>query len=370
MAEPHEDEYPLTVTVVSFGYESGFGQDFIKHSEGTFHHLDVREFLHKDPSSVVGHNENGTFAQTQMCVFGQEGFPQLTTKILDLVGKGCRCLALGCRKGNHRSDTTGRCVEDILNLTCNEKGTGQRIYNCKHFSLNEAYGWKGFRAMQNDIEAWMQDPWHLADGGYRERRCRYAYEACMRSKSSAKGWTTIHSGVEAVIMESEEEVKSEDDPEEVLTPTCKVKPHPPMLPPPPVPGWLDNKKEQPVKEESVRGAKRGRAASSDEDDAWVTFSQDASVWNSLLVEAGVDKSARQELLLLAQHSTTGHEEANSIIGKILKKRSDKQDMHNTSAFVHRCVCNARQTMGSWRWSSESDSGGKSSAAASGKSSRW
>ena len=48
-----------------------------------------------------------------------------------------------------------------------------------------------------------------------------------------------------------------------------------------------------------------------------------------------------QLYALAQ---VDYESANAVIGKLLKKRSDRQELHNVSGFVSRCVRNARHTV--------------------------
>ena len=79
----------------------------------------------------------------------------------------------------------------------------------------------------------------------------------------------------------------------------------------------------------------------------MTFDKDIKVWKSTLDEFGIDRNAMQELFLLAQ---ANYDEANSIVGKLLKKRNDNNEPRNASAFVHRCVVNARNTMYDHNWS--------------------
>ncbi len=77
---------------------------------------------------------------------------------------------------------------------------------------------------------------------------------------------------------------------------------------------------------------------------WVTFDRDATRWDDILKEHGVDSTARQELFCLAQFSEHGYREANSIMAKLLKKAADGERLGNISGFVHRCVLNARDNM--------------------------
>ena len=50
------------------------------------------------------------------------------------------------------------------------------------------------------------------------------------------------------------------------------------------------------------------------------------------------------LIALSQLSPKGYEEAISIVGKLLKGVSDGTAIGNYSAFVHRCVENARRAI--------------------------
>lgn len=56
---------------------------------------------------------------------------------------------------------------------------------------------------------------------------------------------------------------------------------------------------------------------------------------------GVDRDAKMQLFALAQ---IDYESANAIIAKLLKKRSDRDELRNVSGFVSRCVRNSRHTI--------------------------
>ena len=63
-----------------------------------------------------------------------------------------------------------------------------------------------------------------------------------------------------------------------------------------------------------------------------------------MIAAQCDEVAVCELVLLAQHSPEGHIEANSILKKLFKSRSDKRAIDNPSAFIHGCCKNAREKL--------------------------
>ena len=83
------------------------------------------------------------------------------------------------------------------------------------------------------------------------------------------------------------------------------------------------------------------AVSVHEAEPWVYVGQfDASKWNDVLVEYGVDTSARQQLFLLSQHSVAGAQAANDIMHNVMNTAS----IRNPSAFVYSAVVRARQAL--------------------------
>lgn len=74
---------------------------------------------------------------------------------------------------------------------------------------------------------------------------------------------------------------------------------------------------------------------------WAHFEQDPKWWLSVLNAVGCDETAQQELFLLAQHDENGYKAANHLMSKLLKKKTDNEMPRNVSAFVHKCVLNAR-----------------------------
>ena len=361
------------VLIVSFGFETKSGATFLADVEDSeFKIVDLRKKLPKDPSVVVGHQENGSHPQTQRAVYSQAGFPNVIIDSLLKFESGVDMLALGCTHGWHRSDTAARALEDIANSLVDQRGN--RLYNAKHFGLSSAYGRRGFEQMIRDAKEWISSPWCLVEGGPREPRQSFGYEACMGSRLAAEGWQTIreylddnYPGPAATAVPGAAAEDEERDRGQPLLP------RPPAVPPP---THLVGEPQDAAKEERQhaddaaheptidnrpsRGAKRGRGTDvDDEGDSWITFSSDPEVWSKFLDEAGVDVTAKQELFLLCQHSKEGYEHGNSIIAKILKKRADREAISNISGFVHRCVVNARSQMGSWAFrSSASSSGGK------------
>ena len=369
--EDDEVHEPQGVTIVSFGYQQKSGKDWLEDAADVFTVVDAREYLKRDPSSAVGHEQNGTFLQTQQVVFSQAGIVELLEQLTEFIDSGdTDKLGVGCRMGMHRADTVCRALEDSLNMMVDAEG--RRLYNAKHFGLTSALGRKGYLQMLTEAKKWSRQPWVVMEGGPQARRNRFGYQGCSGSEAASKNWNAFHDWLDA---------------------SYHTLPTPPALlpPPPPPPQAIEVKEEEAEGEAEAEAAERERivqaaltagAETSSQDsrkrgrtlEPWETFSRDASVWVDVLSDAGVDKVARQELFLLAQHSDAGFGEANSIIGKLLKKAADRDLPRNASAFVHSCVCKARGDIGSWSYyggsssSSSAPKGGKGKG--KDKSKRW
>jgi len=81
---------------------------------------------------------------------------------------------------------------------------------------------------------------------------------------------------------------------------------------------------------------------SDLHEPWMSFEPSPDAWRRVLIdEFNCDRTSVQEIFCLAQHSEEGWKGANSIIAKLLKKKSDGDPLHNPSAFVHSCARNTR-----------------------------
>ena len=83
---------------------------------------------------------------------------------------------------------------------------------------------------------------------------------------------------------------------------------------------------------------------------WQSFTFAVEHWVGLLVEIGADRTAQQELSLLAQDGEARATAANHIFSKILKKHADKEKVRSWSKFVHSCCKNARHQLEHQRWS--------------------
>jgi hypothetical protein len=360
MAPDREAPTPFPIAIVSFGYKDKNSKDVQKFLESMGCYDDVvdcRDFLQRDPSVSVGHNVNGSNEGTQRAVFGQDGFCDLMECLLTKAGSSsCNGIVTPvCNHGCHRSDTAGRMTTDILNQVTND--VGDRIYNARYFAFHDVWKWEGVKQQLDDVKRWIAEPWTLTPGGPKPREQRYGYEAAMGNSKAAQQWGDVQQWFEqhfwsvpkAVqaddVVHDEPRAKrarSDDVPREGGRPDQpqwaaaaaaaaniiaggefppQPPPQVPMPPPGPPPSHI-----QP---------------------AYVTFGCDPHVWNDLMMEMGVDGTARAELFLLAQHSQRGYEACNSIIGKLLKKKADQEFVGNPSGFVHRAVCNARGTLQAW-----------------------
>ena len=77
---------------------------------------------------------------------------------------------------------------------------------------------------------------------------------------------------------------------------------------------------------------------------WQSFTFDVEHYVGLMDEIGADRTAQQELFLLAQNGEAGRAAANNIVAKILKKQADQEVVYSWSKFVHSCCLNARHKL--------------------------
>ena len=84
----------------------------------------------------------------------------------------------------------------------------------------------------------------------------------------------------------------------------------------------------------------------DEIPAWATLDMSAEHCYTMLREKfKLDEDAVQDIFLLAQHSQRGHEYANMVVAKLLKKRQHHEVLRKPSAIVHVSCKNARHFLG-------------------------
>ena len=84
------------VTIVSFGFETKSGKAFLHDvSDVSFEVVDPWESLPRDPNAAVGHCQNGSYSQTQVTVFSQDGFGPFIKSLVSKVSGTCirRCVS-------------------------------------------------------------------------------------------------------------------------------------------------------------------------------------------------------------------------------------------------------------------------------------
>ena len=316
------------VCVVSFGFDTNLGNRLLdtiadEATYGEWVIKDIRKDLKKDPATAIGHGEDGRSAQTQKIVIGQPNFPQLIHDLCKLVADGDRQLAIGCRPGCHRADTAARFLCEVLNYVTDTNGN--RLFTARRYGISSCYGKKDFYHIMGQIKVWNASPWCVMEAAT-VKRDLYAYDAAMHTEASAQNWDQAWKLV------------------------FELWPSEPEGQPQPPAADEDNELPEPPK---------SKQRCSEGSESWSTFDRRVEVWNDTLITWSIDTTARMELFLLAQHSDDGYKEANAVIAKLLKKKSDNETMKNPSAFVHACVQNARSLIshndGANHWHSRSRS---------------
>ena len=74
----------------------------------------------------------------------------------------------------------------------------------------------------------------------------------------------------------------------------------------------------------------------------------AATWRKELIGWGVDRDACMRLFNLSQRDEQSYRAAVDIIGVLIKKRCDREMIHNPSGFVHNCVLRARFGHKCWK----------------------
>ena len=156
-------------------------------------HVDLRGLI-KDPLAALGHKEDGSFAQTQEVVFGQDTFADV---MKDTIGKvffqpELSVVVVNCKHAMHRADVATRILTDVLNSI--ENAAGQRMFNVSRFQCgrNHCYGEKDFLKKLRDVCDWVEDPWTFVEGSADSAlSARFGYEASRRSRAASENFDDI-----------------------------------------------------------------------------------------------------------------------------------------------------------------------------------
>lgn len=324
----------------------------------------------------MAHADDGLSTSTQTAVFNSEGFSELMHELIDCAWVNQK-LSLACKAGLHRSQTAGFFLESLLNKVVDV--AGRRVFNARHLTLGRATDPLQIDRIVSDARNWYKAPWCCALKPASEPEV-YGYSTAMKSSYTAEVWRGVVDYLDGQyvgydITEQEWYVGGTrtdgapaakmpriDGPHQPLTKPhtalsveVKPEPHPPpALPPvvrkpwqmPPPPPTVPQVPLPPAAAASV--AQQPQPKQDGQHEPWVSFNQDATVWATVLTDAGVDTTAQKELFILSTHSRAGWEAANALIAKILKKMSDRAVLSNPSAFVHVCCTKARNSIaGGW-----------------------
>jgi hypothetical protein len=325
------------VSVVTFGFKHK-SSTLITDADDEWNIVDLRENLVRDPANHVKHAEDGTCARCQQCVMSADGYETLMEHLLETT-----CLekqykvALGCTQGIHRADTTGRHLVSLLNSIVDDNG--QRVYNAQHFPAGGLVPQHNVGAIIASAASWAEGPWCTMKAALTDDEV-YGYDAACADATAFGPWRQCLAHRDA----RNNRVVAGGDREE-------IEPSPTLSEPAPASSSAKARDADwgasaywKSKSWKSRDSKRSSDGEWSNRPDWATAEQDCKRWWEVLASYKVDITATQELFLLAQHSSHGHQAANAIIGKILKKASDGEWMNNISAFTHACVKRARHDL--------------------------
>ena len=270
-------------------------------------------------------------------------------------------VAIGGPEDKHWGTLTGQALESLLNSLLSKDGA--RVRNARVFSIEGLYvndEIKEAKAKIDEAMMWTLQGWALLPTAdmfaHKQAILRLRYHTLLAEKSAIsihkfiekdladlleinidkdertkalekckeaammklkgknyKIFSKAHNKIRKRDEDEEEEERPEPEQEEELTETMQTK------------------------DELQAACQREQAALPD----WASFDPDPTAWMELLTECGIDKLAQQSLFLLGQMSPQGWEEANTLLGKLIRNKDGQEWLENPSKFIHKCCCNAR-----------------------------
>jgi hypothetical protein len=262
---------------------------------------DLTESLTKDPAARIKYNTNEKDPNVQLVVYGSTNFADVVIRLAKEISEGERRIALACEGGEHRAPVVGETLASQLNGIVD--GSGKRAYNVQHFKASEYPDAGSIEGMARSAEGWAKAPWALQDeDSSHAKKDLYGYKATVKEQAASRTWMTIYDSVRAMELPKPEAVLQEEEAVVNLTDEHELSPD------------------------------------------WATFEQNPHVWWMKMQEWGIDEDGQADLFLLAQHSPEGWRAANSLMAKILKKKSDGEELRKPGAFIHAGCRNARHAI--------------------------
>ena len=309
--------YTTPVSIISIGYDHKGWHNVKKAFQDAagWSVFYVSDTLKRDPYAMgVGHEEDGRYSTTQQAVFGQHGFDSIIVDQLysALLQAGVAFgIVLACKRGMHRSNTSGWELEQDLSMLTFRDNTP--MFNAKHFPISEYYGENGTKQLIRDAQTWLHLPPVPNPLGYIVRfDDRYAYKAVSRQTAAVENMRKID-----LVMHSDEFFQAQRDTEARFEAMHGDEP--------PSSVFVDEEREAQVIEEEIDVPE------------WAdSFEFNPKKWWHVLDRHSVDETARESLFLLAQSSDKGQHEAWLLVKKLLFNHGPTPTIRNPSKFIHKC----------------------------------
>lgn len=325
---------PIPVAVVSCGMKHPGSTVLIERinewraagNDERTHWEDVRPILN-DPHDTVPRHSSIEHPQVLASVTKQSRFAEVAKELMgQLADNPVQILVVSCTGGNHRAPTLGELTASLCNMlsVAMPGGNNVRLFNAQHFRMSTAVG-SGMKTLADDIFEWVERPYYVNEGIECRMENMFGFSTAKCNRQSLEAYKIIFKDVLERYQLAQWRVAAK-------------RPKPPDTPPPQrkMPRTAERQQGEEPREQMADAA-----TSTEPLPQWASFDATAEDWKEVLDEVGVDQWAQMELFLLSQHSRSGWEAANKVLGKLLKKMTDDELPDNVSAWTHACVLNAR-----------------------------
>jgi len=295
------------------------------------------------------------------------------TDIVDVPHASGHQMFIHDRDGIQVAPTVAKMVQAYANNI--HDTDGNRTFNCMVFMLHEAVGGDGLRKAMDNAITWSQKPWLNMKPSGIDTTTFFAFDACQFDPRASLQWGKLHAAMVDKYNLGAYVVRdnrlSDDDTDSYID----DRRHPCRSRSPRNCHSADDHRStrandhrastdiRPSDHAPTRGSginprsytadshpiyherasdRDARTSTRSRMPPYATLAPDAEVWWEVLDELDVDDEATRQLFALAQYNEDGRLSANSIIGKLLKRASDRIHYHTTiSAFVASSVTKAR-----------------------------
>ena len=313
---------PIAISIISFGFGNKqqvqcLNEEF-EGDENKWSRCAIGKILGRNPNrDNMLHEADHRDTRVQNCVFGN---PRFGNTVIDQLQRfmehPLRKLrnTFGCTAGQHRAPVFCSTLECGLNSL--KTPSGQRIFNAKHFPLNQARRWNKTREIIKYAQEWVDAPFEPTEtSDPHVRASMYGFDGCTGDKVAIGNFNKIIDYLKGPALHDIQPFLEEMASQQAILETD-----------------LDDAQGAVEDFENfVDGP--------DDDDVTPTYVAtefDPVNWLKELKKIGCDETVLKLFFSLAQLGEDGKIEANILVAKLQYKHIRKP-----SAFMYKCCLNAR-----------------------------